>query len=125
MLIWAENAVQPLRNELNPYLRSLLHMASRMEIVKVSGKIFHRSEVFRHSLDGKLPEALVCGTEVEGIGCVRDQCRKMFLFCQVIECSDIRKVDRFCFAAARIAGKVLEGVCSNGKGLLSHVQISL
>lgn len=59
MLIWAENAVQPLRNELNPYLRSLLHMASRMEIVEVSRNRLHALQVIHHGPLREIPDFFI------------------------------------------------------------------
>ena len=95
-------------------------MAARMEVVQAARQIFHQRQVLLKDLGRKAGYLGVCRTGIERVGGVRQQNAESVVPGELQKAGDILLVNGFSLAAARVAGKELEGVGADGEGYLAH-----
>ena len=67
-LIFKQNVVQHLDDEIDADIDALLHMAARMEVVHVAGHVFHPLQIVRHRVAREFADGRIRRTAVQRIG---------------------------------------------------------
>ena len=113
-------SVEPLDDELDAPLGTLLHVAAGMEVVVVAGKHLHTLKVVSDGSAGKINRLGLCGTEIHGVRRVGDELPEAVCLHQRTQSGDVIGVDGPGFAASRVSRKEGEGRGTYGKSGFSH-----
>ena len=112
-------------NLFDAYVNTLPHMTSRMHVVKLTGRCFHALQVIGKNLMSKLAGLGLIRRRIERIGRMRQEHGYAVFRRQGLELCNVRWINGFRLAAARIAREKLEGTRVDGCRLFRHGSIPL
>ena len=108
-----EHGVESLGYEVDGYLRSLLHMASGVEVVHIAWHHLHALDVVGERLTGEGAYLWSCGAEVQRVWRVGEYYVYAVFFREFLKSLHVSWVDRLGLSAARVTCEELECVGSD------------
>ncbi|MPM84644.1 hypothetical protein SDC9_131717 [bioreactor metagenome] len=115
-----KDRVQRLRDQSDAGVRTLIHVATGVEVIKTAGEVLQPGEIVRHRVSGKLPKAGVGRAAVQGIWRMSQNGEQTVFSGKGAVGGNIRLVQRLRCTAAGIAGEKLKGVGADFHGCFPH-----
>ena len=124
-LLGAKRLVEGGGDQVDADVDALPHVAARMHVVELAGRVLHAREVLRQRHAREIARLLGRRCRVERVGRMREDALDALLGRVRAKRRHVRRVDRLGFSAARVAREELERVGVDGHGVLRHVEIAL
>ena len=95
-----------------------------MKVVVVAGGVFQPLQIVCHDGGRKLPQVILGGAGIQGIGGMGHQPANLLFFLVLEKGGNILGIDVLCLATPGIAGKEGENIATQRNFLLAHGQIA-